>query len=67
MIHFGEAMQGGVIVVEPVSDQALVGMDFLKKFRLGLLTDPDIGSVFLFSSDDLKKALAGSKPPATKP
>jgi predicted aspartyl protease len=31
-VHFGGEIQDGVIIVEPSSDQALIGMEFLKRF-----------------------------------
>jgi hypothetical protein len=43
------------------STPALIGMEFLKRFRLTLLADPDSETVFLFDSDKIKEVLAKVK------
>jgi len=53
----GEA-QVGVIIIEPSSDQVLLGMDFLRKFNLQLIVDP------INSTVELRK-IAASAVPAT--
>jgi clan AA aspartic protease len=65
-VTFGDQSEVGTIIIEPDADEALVGMEFLKKFKLALLTDADTGSVFLFGSDFIKQALeaAKAKPPS---
>lgn len=60
-ISFGQQTEVGTVIIEPTSDEALVGMEFLKRFKLTLLTDADTGSVFLFGSDFIKQALEAAK------
>lgn len=60
VVSYGGENKAGVVIIEPSSDEAIVGMDFLKKFRLTLLTDPDSGTVALFDSDLIKQALAAA-------
>lgn len=38
--HLDNQAEIGVIIIEPSSDQVLLGMDFLRKFRKKLLIDP---------------------------
>ena len=61
VVEYGGDQQGGMIIVEETSSEALLGMEFLKKFKLTLFTDPDIPAVILLSSEVLKKALATAK------
>ena len=52
-------MQVGVIIIEPGSDQVLLGMDFLRKFNMQLILDP------INSTVELRKIAAPQgQPPA---
>ena len=54
----------GVIIIEPVGSQALIGTEFLKKFNLTLVTDPANNTIGLFPSDSADAiAAAQSKTP----
>ena len=57
-VEFGGEKEGGVIIIEEKSTEALLGMEFLKKFKLSFVTDPDIGAVALIPSAVLKQALS---------
>jgi len=43
----GEHEEPGVVILEPVSTQVLIGMDFLKRFKKGLVVSPGLGLVAL--------------------
>ncbi len=60
-VTFGGETQLGTVIIEPNADEALLGMEFLKKFKLTLFTDPDIPAVILVPSDALKQALAATQ------
>jgi predicted aspartyl protease len=59
-VEMDNTQEMGVIIIEERTTEALLGMEFLRKFRVSLLADPDTGTVSLFPSDILKKALANT-------
>lgn len=46
-IHLGNQSQVGIVIIEPSGQQALLGMEFLKKFSKKLEVDPAAGTVQL--------------------
>ncbi len=56
-IHYSGKSEVGVVIIEPNSDDAIVGMEFLKKFGLVLAVVTEIGAVALIPSEEIKPAL----------
>ena len=54
MIGFGEQIETGDILIESDGEEALVGMEFLRQFRLALTVDPISDVVQLRPSAGLK-------------
>ncbi len=50
----------GVAILEPSSNEILIGMDFLRLFKRALFVSHDL--VTLVNEDDLMKAIAASQP-----
>jgi len=69
-IHYSGKTEVGVVIIEPNSDEAIVGMEFLKKFGLVLAVVTELGAVALIPSDEIKAAIpttANVAPPAVSP
>ena len=49
-VGFAGRSEIGLVIIEPQNTQALVGMEFLKKFRQRLIVDPAGGHVEVISS-----------------
>jgi len=60
-ISFGGDSHVGVIIIEPVGTEALIGIEFLKKFNLALVADPASNMVSLYSSDFIQQAIAAAQ------
>jgi len=49
-VRFEGQSEIGLVIIEPQNTQALVGIEFLKKFRQRLIVDPASGHVEVASS-----------------
>jgi predicted aspartyl protease len=63
----GSESQDGVIILEPNSNDVLIGMDFIKKFGRVLLLHPHKPFVVLEECAVVDAAIASTQPPATSP
>jgi len=65
-IEFCGQTEVGVIILEPHSDEPLVGMEFIRRFKRTLFVVPESGAVLLVSKDELR-ALVESQPTPASP
>jgi hypothetical protein len=60
----GEHEVPGVIILEPSSTDVLIGMEFLTRFKKGLVVSPELGLVALVDEATMSAAVKSASPAA---